>query len=133
MHLRDAVERDADWMAELTGRPIDVTRNLVHDRTVRVAVADDAEDTADDEEPVRGFVAYDARRETVHITQIQGTVDACRRLLDAPLAFARHEGMAVELLLAVDDELREVVESKGFEEIGDGPQFEGTQTIRYRR
>jgi hypothetical protein len=132
MHLRDAVERDADWMAELTGRPTDVTRNLVHDRTVQVAVADDA-DEDDDDEPVRGFVAYDARREMVHVTQIQGTAEACRRLLDAPLEFARQEGMSVELLLAVDDELREVVESKGFEEAGEGPRFEGTRTIRYRR
>jgi hypothetical protein len=135
MHLRDAVERDADWMAELTGRPTDVTRNLVHDRTVQVAVADDTadQDEAGEDEPVRGFVAYDARRETVHVTQIQGTAEACRRLLDAPLEFARQEEMSVELLLAVDDELREVVKSKGFEEAGEGPRFEGTRTIRYRR
>ncbi|MDZ7746491.1 MAG: hypothetical protein U5K28_08245 [Halobacteriales archaeon] len=129
MHLRDAVERDAEWMTALTGRPADVTRNLIHDRTVRVAVTGEE----DEEEDALGFVAYDARRETVHVTQIQGTTEACRELLEAPLGFAASEGMSVELLLAVDDELREVVASKGFEEVGEGPRFDGTQTIRYRR
>ncbi|MFB6097493.1 MAG: hypothetical protein ABEJ74_08905 [Haloferacaceae archaeon] len=37
MELRDAVEADAEALATLADVPADVIRNLVHDRTVRVA------------------------------------------------------------------------------------------------
>jgi hypothetical protein len=53
MDVRDAVEADAERLAELTGAPTDVMRNLVHDRTVRVAVeldGDRAADSGDGEE-----------------------------------------------------------------------------------
>ena len=90
MDVRDAVEADADRLAALTGSPRDVMRNLVHDRTVRVAVVD---------EEIEGFVSYDARAETVHITQLEGNGEVCDRLLDEPVRFARTEGMDVELLV----------------------------------
>ena len=38
MRIRDALESDAAALADLTGRPRDVAVNLVHDRSVRVAV-----------------------------------------------------------------------------------------------
>jgi hypothetical protein len=124
MDVRDAVEADAERMAELTGSPTDVMRNLVHDRTVRIAVADD--DTL-------GFVSFDAQRETVHVTQIEGTPAACERLLEEPLRFATSEGMSVELLVAEDDDdLQAVATDAGFSEHGVGPRFEGTRTVRYR-
>ena len=37
MEVRDALEADAERLASLTDAPGDVMRNLVHDRTVRVA------------------------------------------------------------------------------------------------
>lgn len=124
MEVRDAVEADAGRMAELTDAPADVMRNLVHDRTVRIAV---------DGEEVLGFVSFDARRDTVHITQFEGTEEACQRLLEEPLRFARNEGMSVELLLAEDDEdLRTVAENAAFQHEGYGPRFDGTPTVRYR-
>lgn len=124
MDVRDAVEADAERMAELTGSPTDVMRNLVHDRTVRVAEADDE---------TLGFVSFDAQRETVHVTQIEGTPDACERLLEEPLRFATGEGMSVELLVAEDDDaLQSVAADAGFTEHGVGPRFDGTRTVRYR-
>ena len=124
MEVRDAVEADADRLAELTDTPTDVMRNLVHDRTVRVA---------EDDEGVLGFVSFDARRDTVHVTQIEGTVGAEERLLEEPCRFARNEGMTVEMLVTGgDDELQGVAEAAGFENRGTGPVFDGTPTIRYR-
>ncbi len=124
MQIRDATEADADELASKTGAPRDVMRNLVHDRTVRVAATDDT---------VKGFVSFDARRDTVHITQLEGTEDICEELLDEPIRFAHKEGMAVELLVpATDSQTKEAVENSAFERDGNGPTFEGTKTLRYR-
>ena len=122
MEIRDAVEADAERLASMTGAPRDVMRNLIHDRTVRVA----------DDGGVEGFVSYDATDRTVHVTQLVGDSGLCERLLDEPTRFAAREGMNVELLLAEDDDTREVIEDSEFDEYGPGPQFDGTRTIRYR-
>ncbi len=122
MEIRDAVEADAEQLAALTETPADVMRNLIHDRTVRVAENDD----------LRGFVSYDAHADTVHITQLEGTPDLGERLLAEPMRFAEREGMAAELLVPVDDEACEAAERADFDEYGSGPQFDGTPTTRYR-
>ena len=124
MDVRDAVEADAERLAALTDSPEDVMRNLVHDRTVRVAVAD---------EEIRGFVSYDARADTVHVTQLGGDPETYDRLLAEPISFARTEGMAVELLAPESETaLVAAVEAAGFAERGQGPRFEGEPTARYR-
>ena len=124
MDVRDAVEADAEQLAELTGSPQDVMRNLVHDRTVRVAETDDG---------VRGFVSYDARAETVHVTQLEGEAEVYDDLLAEPVRFARSEGMSVELL-APDDEgdTQNAADAAGFDRVGNGPYFDGESTTRYR-
>lgn len=146
MDVRDAVEADADRLADLTGSPRDVMRNLVHDRTVRVVDADpddpdatgepaggDDANADEDGRPVRGFVSYDAREDTVHITQLEGDDGACDRLLEEPVRFAQREGMDVELLVPENETgTRDAAESAGFERAGSGPMFEGQQTVRYR-
>ncbi|WP_459193320.1 hypothetical protein [Halosimplex sp. J119] len=130
MDIRDAVEADAERLAELTASPQDVMRNLVHDRTVRVATAD-AETEGD--EAIEGFVSYDAREDTVHITQLEGTDGVRGRLLEEPIRFAKSEGMSVELLVPeAESETRESAEDAGFEHAGSGPAFEGEPTVRYR-
>lgn len=124
MDVRDAVEADADRLAELTGAPTDVTRNLVHDRTVRVAVEDDE---------IVGFVSFDARTDTVHVTQLEGAPGVCERLLNEPIRFARREGMAVELLVPEPrDDVLTALEGSGFSRVGNGPRFEGMETIKFR-
>lgn len=124
MDVRDAVEADAEPLAAQTGSPQDVMRNLIHDRTVRVAVVDGT---------IQGFVSYDARESTVHVTQLDGDPDSFDRLLEEPVSFARKEGMGVELLAPEDEgAVIDAAEAAGFEEEGSGPRFAGEPTIRYR-
>lgn len=141
MRVRDAVEADAEAMATLAEQPADVMRNLVHDRTVRVAVEDSEREAAgapdDSTESVdprlRAMVSFDARQETVHVTQLAGDGEAIERLLEEPIRFARGEDMNVEAIVDADDGTgRAAVETKGFERTGNGPRFEGEPTIRYR-
>jgi len=135
MEVRDAVEADAEALAALADAPTDVMRNLVHDRTVRVATADG--EGAAPEEPetapdLEGFVSFDVRDGTVHVTQVGGTRRACERLLDEPTRYARREGMDVELLVPeADEDTRLAAEAAGFDDRGPGPTFEGRRTVRY--
>jgi hypothetical protein len=131
MDIRDAVEADAGRLAELTDSPTDVMENLIHDRTVRVAQRADAD--ADDPEAIVGFVSFDAREQTVHVTQLEGSADTCARLLEEPIQFATGENMAVELLVPnSEDTLQDAVDKVGFDRVGSGPRFEGTPTVKYR-
>jgi hypothetical protein len=124
MDVRDAVESDAGRLAELTDAPRDVMRNLVHDRTVRVAERGDE---------IVGFVSYDAREGAVHVTQIEGDPDVYPPLLDEPIRFARSEGMSVEMLVPEDGPaVEEAAVTAGFETVGSGPRFDGTPTTRLR-
>ena len=124
MEVRDAIEADAEALTALSGAPRDVLTNVIHDRTVRVAEADDE---------LVGFVSFDARPGTVYVTQLAGAADAVERLLGEPVRFATNESMGVELLVASDDEvLRGAAENAGFEEAGPGPRFDDVQTVRYR-
>ncbi|MDR5672764.1 Uncharacterized protein AArcCO_3071 [Halalkaliarchaeum sp. AArc-CO] len=142
MRVRDAVEADADAMATLADRPVEVMRNLVHDRTVRVAVDGSEESVPQEGTPtetesefsgIRGIVSFDARQKTVHITQLAGDGEAVERLLEEPIRFARREGMDVEAIVAAADEQgKAAVETKGFSRAGDGPRFDGKPTVRYR-
>jgi hypothetical protein len=153
MEVRDAVEADAEALAALADAPADVMRNLVHDRTVRVAEAgeeaagagtdgDDAHpgdvdgDAGDDgasAPPIAGFVSFDASEASVHVTQLAGSREACERLLAEPVRFGHNEGLPVECLVAEDEAaVRDAVEAAGFVESGAGPRFDGRPTVRYR-
>ncbi len=140
MEIRDAVEADAEAMSAIADAPVDVMRNLVHDRTVRVAEVEqgeapdhDLDGGGDDDRQMVGFVSFDARQGTVHVTQIEGTDAAVERLLTEPIGFAREEGMTVEVLLPEDEaDTRDTVETVGFQPVGDGPRFEGVPTTRFR-
>jgi hypothetical protein len=139
MEVRDAVEADAEALSAIADVPADVIRNLIHDRTVRVAerertAAGPNADAADGEgRDVAGFVSFDVRNGTVHVTQLAGTAAACERLLGEPVRFATGEGMTVELLaIDGDDVVQEAAEATGFERHGAGPTFDGKSTVRYR-
>ena len=124
MNVRDAVEADAERLAALTDAPTDVMRNLVHDRTVRVA---------DDGDSVGGFISYDAENSTVHVTQLEGSAEICERLLAEPRRFANQEEMGVELLaMETDEAAKTAAERAAFERRGAGPRFDGVKTVRYR-
>lgn len=139
MEVRDAVEADADALSAIADVPADVVRNLIHDRTVRVAEREataagpNADATDEESRDVAGFVSFDVRNGTVHVTQLAGTAVACERLLGEPVRFATGEGLNVELLaLDDDDAVQEAAEATGFHRDGTGPEFDGRPTVRYR-
>ncbi|WP_265109428.1 hypothetical protein [Halosolutus halophilus] len=142
MNVRDALEADADALASIADSPTDVMRNLVHDRTVRVAEDGPRDPNADvgdsqydgsDPEDLLGFISFDAREDTVHVTQLDGTTDACKRLLAEPVRFAEQESMSVEVLVTPGSEqIETAAEELGFENHGTGPRFNGSQTVRFR-
>ncbi|MFC6989848.1 hypothetical protein ACFQJD_16160 [Haloplanus sp. GCM10025708] len=137
MEVRDAVESDAEDLASIADIPADVLRNLIHDRTVRVAIREgtDAGPHADAESAETdhlGFVSYDVKDTTVHVTQLAGSRDACERLLAEPVRFAASEGMSVEFLVPeTNDRIQNAAEAAGFERRGMGPRFDGEATVRY--
>ncbi|MFO8114084.1 MAG: hypothetical protein R6U01_01780 [Halorubrum sp.] len=81
---------------------------------------------------VRGFVAFDVRADTVHVTDFEGSGSTVRTLFEEPRRFARREGMGVEVVVPNDEETSEVIEASGFAAAGRGPRFEGRRTTRYR-
>jgi len=125
---------------------------MIHDRSVRVAVEEDGDesdgdgvDSGDDgnesaergadgggEGTVRGFVAFDVRGGTVHVTDFDGSGSTVERLFEEPRRFARREEMGVEVVIPNDEATSEVVEAAGFAAAGRGPRFEGRRTTRYR-
>jgi len=149
MRVRDAVEADAGALASMTERPEDVVVDMIHDRSVRVAVEETAStegatderavsagdpSVGEDTQPgtVVGFVAFDVRDGTVHVTTFGGDGTAVRRLLDEPVRFARREGMSVEAVVPVDEAISETVGAAGFDAVGSGPHIDGAPTRRYR-
>lgn len=139
MRVRDAVEEDGEALGDLADAPAEVMRNVVHDRTVRVAEREDDGEEPDGEEStsdgteVVGFVGFDAMPGTVRVTYLRGSRAARESLLEEPVRFARKEGMAVEALVPEDEAgTREVVEDAGFERVGTGPRFDGSRTVKYR-
>jgi hypothetical protein len=148
MRVRDAVEEDGDVLGEFADAPAEVMRNVVHDRTVRVAEQPDDEGSADpdadgdssradeaeeDDTEVVGFVGFDAMPGTVRVTYLRGSREARERLLEEPVRFARKEGMSVEALVPESEtETEEVVEAAGFRQTGTGPRFGGNRTLEYQ-
>lgn len=130
MRVRDAVEADGEALGNLADAPAEVMRNVVHDRTVRVA---ESGDEGDEDAEVLGFVGFDAMPGTVRVTYLRGPKSVRKHLLDEPIRFARKEGMAVDVLVPeTETTTKEVVESVGFEQVGTGPRFENGRTFEYR-
>ena len=138
MRIRDAIESDAEELAEISGRPESVMRELVHERSVRVAVSESKDtptpdSTGGSEGSVEAFVSYDVQSGSVHVTEFGGSEGVVRRLFEAPYRFALREGMDLEVLVPDDDDTRrETVVSLGFSPTGSGPRFDGQSTTRFR-
>ncbi|GAB6879503.1 hypothetical protein JCM17823_17770 [Halorubrum gandharaense] len=150
MRIRDALESDAEALARLADRPTEVMADLVHERSVRVAVAESAAGSGETDgagadsdvggkgdasgaDGATGFLAFDVHADAVHVTDFAGSRAATDRLFEEPRRFAAREGMVVEAVVADgDDEGSAAVEAAGFEHVGPGPRFEGRPTSRYR-
>lgn len=146
VEVRDAVEADAETLGAIVDLPADVLRNVVHDRTVRLAVtphrdpgpnvdagpSDAAEEFGRAEEDIHGFVAFDVEGGTVHVTQLAGDADVSERLLAEPIRFAVNEGLDVALIVPESDtDVQSAAEAAGFDPSGQGPRFDGEQTTKY--
>lgn len=106
MKIRDAVEADASQLAELADSPRDVLKNMVHDRTVRVAVTNNEIDA---------FISFDATPGSVYITQLAGTETGCRELLNEPIRFGQNENMRIEILVPANEStIKHAVTDAGF-------------------
>jgi hypothetical protein len=127
---------DAEAHAETDGAVADEPAESTTPATA-VDAQGEAAATGDDEDAtaaadIRGFVSYDANESVVHVTQIDGDLAACERLLDEPVRFAAEEGMRVELLVTdADGDVATAAERVGFERNGTGPRFDGETTVRY--
>ena len=137
VEVRDAVEDDAEALGAIVDLPADALRNVVHDRTVRLAVdrpGDPGPNTdGDADESVRGFVAFDVMDGTVHVTQLGGDTDVTEQLLAEPVRFAVREGFDVVFVVPESDtDAAAAAEAAGFSAIGPGPRFDGESTTRYR-
>lgn len=144
MRVRDAVESDAETVAAAIDRPRGVVIDMIHDRSVRVAVSTDGTDASEADREgdtasggdagsnVVGFVAFDVRGQTVHVTEFDGDEPALRRLFEEPRRFADREGLSVEVVVPNGDPANEVLEAIGFDSVGPGPRFDGRATTRYR-
>ncbi|WP_418285423.1 hypothetical protein [Halorubrum sp. DTA46] len=135
MRIRDALESDAETLAGAVDRPRAAVLDMIHERSVRVAVSegpDDTEGDSDDRSTVAGFVAFDVHGETVHVTDFNGDESVIRRLFEEPRRFANREGMSVEVVVPNDERTGELIEAIGFERTGSGPRFDGRATTRYQ-
>lgn len=125
MPIRDAREGDEIAIAELVDTSRDAVREMLRHRTVRVA-----EESGD----VVGMVSFDATPEGVQVTRLAGQPDRRSRLLEEPVRFGEQEDLPIEMVVpASDDRCAEALQSAGFEKAGDGPAFQGTRTVVFRR
>lgn len=135
MRIRDALESDAETLATAVGRSRGAVLNMIHDRSVRVAISEESTDTAaggDCNSIVEGFVAFDVHGGTVHVTDFDGSESTMHRLFEEPQRFASREELDIEVVVPNDEQTGSLVEAAGFEAIGAGPRFDGRTTTRYR-
>lgn len=124
MNVRDATSDDEAALGNIADGGVDPAR-LVRDRTVRVAETDNG---------ITGFVAFDASRDAVHVTRLDGDPEAVEVLVSEPCSFAAHERIPVEaVVLDPEEPIRETLVEAGFEDVGAGPRFDGRDSRRYRR
>lgn len=140
MDVREAKEQDMEAIATIADVPTGMVRNLIHDRTVRVAMVDTEQTGTDpnvdvdvqEGEQLTGMVSFDVRDGRVHVTQLAGTESACETLLSEPLSFAQAENLPVEVVVSTDESDKQtILERVGFEEAGPGPDFNGSETRRF--
>ncbi|MDY6774733.1 MAG: hypothetical protein SV253_01365 [Halobacteria archaeon] len=141
IRIRDATEEDAERIAEIASEEIldekpsaDSVRDMVHDRTLRVAETQDG---------IRGYVSYDVELgsdyeyeyEYVVIHQIgvdDSDNESVSLLLDEPLAAAEEADLGVRIAVDESDEsLREALEERGFT-VAETRRFRGEKTVVYQ-
>lgn len=137
VEYRDAREDDASDVAEIANSyvmsenlSVGSMRDLVQDRTMKVAVVEE-----DEERRIVGYVSYRAVEDTVVVQHICVVPDyreteVPEELVSFPVEFADEEGMKTRA--AVDEEswFTEFLPSEGFEEKGEA-RFAGDTLVMY--
>jgi N-acetylglutamate synthase-like GNAT family acetyltransferase len=137
VEYRDAREDDASDVAEIANSyvmsenlSVGSMRDLVQDRTMKVAVVEE-----DEERRIVGYVSYRAVEDTVVVQHICVVPDYREtevpgELVSFPVEFADEEGMKTRA--AVDEEswFTEFLPSEGFEEKGEA-RFAGDTLVMY--
>ena len=142
---RDAREDDADDIAEMANLyvmsedlSVGSMRDLVQDRTIKVAVAEgDGEEKTDGEKhgTIVGYVSYHAVDDTVVVQHVcvvpeYRDTDVPERLVDFPVEFADDEGMKTRAAVDEGSWFTEFLPTQGFEEKGEA-RFAGETLVMY--
>jgi GNAT superfamily N-acetyltransferase len=135
LRYRDAREDDADAVAEIANcyvLPQDMSvgsmRDLVQDRTMKVAVDGDDED-----EDIVGYVSYRVVDDTVVVQHLctvpeYRDTDVPGRLISFPVEFADDEGLRTRVAVGEGSWFGDFLTREGFEEQGEA-RFAG-ETLR---
>jgi hypothetical protein len=155
---REATPADAATVASILDVDRRAAERLCRDRAVRIAVESGGDEPAEprsdrtrtgsgnerdegtdgdpdpDPDPnARAVLAYEVRSDAVHVARLAGSNRGVEALLAEPERFADAEGLPVEAVTpAADEDTRSALATAGFEEVGEGPRFEGDRTVRYR-
>ena len=125
MPIRDAEEPDAAAISVFAETSADAVREMIRRRTVRVS------ETADG---IQAMVSFDATPNHVQIASLAGNTADFERLLQEPIRFGEQVELPVQMVIPVTEKASvQALESAGFDHIGEGPMFEGTPTLVYRR
>ncbi|MDZ7687853.1 MAG: hypothetical protein U5J64_03855 [Halobacteriales archaeon] len=145
MKYRDAREDDAVDIAEIANSyvmsenlSVGSMRDLVQDRTIKVAEEGDEGDTKKDGEKdnrIVGYVSYHAVDDTVVVQHIcvvpdYRDTDVPERLVAFPVEFADEEGMRTRAAVNEDSWFTEFLPTQGFEEKGEA-RFAGETLVMY--
>jgi N-acetylglutamate synthase-like GNAT family acetyltransferase len=139
---RDAREDDADDVAEIANcyfLPQDMSvgsmRDLVQDRTMKVAV--DGEDGNEEDEEIVGYVSYRVVEDTVVVQHLcvvpeYRDTEVPEHLVSFPAEFADEEGMRTRVAVAEGSCFGDFLTEEGFEEQGEA-RFAGETLSMYER
>jgi len=141
VRYRDAREDDDADIAKIANSYVmseDISvgsmRDLVQDRTIKVA-EEEGEGDGDEDDKIVGYVSYHAVDETVVVQHIcvvpeyRGT-DVPERLVAFPVEFADEEGMRTRAAVNENSWFTEFLPTEGFEEKGTA-RFAGETLVMY--
>lgn len=139
MNYRDAREDDADTLARIANNhflqqniSVDSMKNLVQDRTVKVA----EETEEDDEKEIVGYVSYQATQDKITVQHL-GVLPSHREetgeeLLRFPVDFADRHSMTVRLAVEEGSWLEQLLQNHDFEVVG-AERFEQENLLVFER
>jgi N-acetylglutamate synthase-like GNAT family acetyltransferase len=133
MKYRDAREDDADEIAEIANcyvlpqnLSVDSMRDLVQDRTMKIA---------EDDDEIIGYVSYRVVDDTVVVQHVcvvpeYRDTDVPEELVSFPVEFAKEEGLRTRVAVGEESWFRSFLPEEGFKEKGEA-RFAGDTLVMY--